>query len=177
MIEQPVLPRILPFRVVGASMEPVLRNGEIACVDPARTSPVLRDIVVIRVPGRMSIVGYWMTRDFACLGKANRAFEPVLLDALGAWEVAGTVIAVVEEPLSTRAAPPPRDERKIEDVLVRLSEDVKRRLHRVNVHTIGDLVARPANDLRSFKGVGAKTHREILDECARVGLMFPERRR
>jgi hypothetical protein len=154
-------------------MEPVLRDGEIVCVDPARTSPVLRDIVVIRIAGRGSIIGYWMTRDFACLGKANPAFGPVLLDALSRWEVAGTVIAVIAD-ATPRPAPPPRDERRIDDVLDQLSSRVKRRLHAIGVHTIGELVARSAEELRSFKGVGEKTHREILYECARLGLLFPE---
>jgi hypothetical protein len=174
MIEHPVLPRVVAYRIVGASMEPVLRDGDLACVDVSRTSPSLRDVVAIRVNGTHRIVGYWMTRDFACLGKANPAFEPVLLDALGEWEVAGTVVAVVIDPFS-RPVPPPRDDRRIDDVLT-LSPRAMNRLQYGGIHTISDLLRRPAWDIGMIKGLGAKTLREILAEVARAGLVLPEKR-
>jgi RNA polymerase alpha subunit/peptidase S24-like protein len=172
MSEHPILPRVVPLAIVGHSMEPVLCDGEIALVDTARTSPAFRGIVVIRIQGHSSIVGYWMTRDFACLGKANSSFEPVILDVRRRWEVAGTVLAVIQEH-DTTSAEPPRDERRIKDVLT-LSPRAINRLDFAGIRTIGELLRHSAKRLGMIKGLGAKTLREILEDLARAGLVLPD---
>jgi len=162
------LPTVFIVHIVGHSMEPVVPEGSLVCVDAARRDPMPGEIVAVYIHAEGRMIGYWSDIP-GTLTKANPAFGPVDLNRKGPWEVLGTVVATVADqfarldPVTTEP-----DTRAIEAVLGLAPRTVSA-LRRAGINTMRDLQRRTEDDLGRVWGIGRQSREHIVRALDSVG--------